>query len=252
MIRTNLNISDIHDQLEILADELYAHIPVGVGARNLGHFGRDESIEDTPSPVVSDTEIRDILAKGMAFAVEKGLAWHEDMTVTENRGQYPCTSPLDISQKARNVGMWQLGTLGSGNHYAEVQAVDEIYDANAAAAMGILSKGQICITIHCGSRGLGHLIASHYIDLIWSTFKEKGLDINDPQLAYAKFNSPLGKKYFDAMSGAANFAFVNRSLLTMSVRNVFEKVFGKSARELDMHLIYDVSHNIASIEDHMV
>ena len=172
--------------------------------------------------------------------------------MTESNGKYPCLAPLNISQKARSVGMWQLGTLGSGNHYAEVQVVDEIYDAKAAAAMGILSKGQVCITIHCGSRGLGHIIASHYIDLIWSRFKEESLDINDPQLAYAKFSSPLGREYFDAMSGAANFAFVNRSVLTMSVRNVFERVFKRSARQLDMHLVYDVSHNIASIEEHVV
>ena len=121
-----------------------------------------------------------------------------------------------------------------------------------AAAMGIVEKGQICITVHCGSRGLGHIIASHYIDQIWNTFKMDNLHINDPQLAYAKYNSPLGKEYFDAMNGAANFAFVNRSVLTMSIRSVFEKVFNKSARQMDMHLVYDVSHNIASIEDHVV
>lgn len=186
------------------------------------------------------------------IGIFEGLAWCEDADVIESNGRYPCLSSLNISQKARNVGMWQLGTLGSGNHYAEVQVVEEIYDASVAAAMGIVNKGQICIMIHCGSRGLGHIVASHYIDLIWNTFKAENLNINDPQLAYAKFNSPLGREYFDAMSGAANFAFVNRSVLTMSVRSVFEKVFNRSARQMDMHLVYDVSHNIASIEDHFV
>ena len=202
-----------------------------------------------------------------------GLALPEDLDVIESRGRYPCNSPMKVGQKARAQGAWQLGTLGSGNHYVEVQVVDQIFDEKAASAMGIKKLGQVCVMVHCGSRGLGHKAAEQYIERMLQLCKDTNL--NDNQLAYAHIKDPVGQDYLQAMWGAANYAFVNRSVITKQLREVFSEVFGdlmaeaegdsfekngtcentsknlqKCAYHLDMHLVYDVSHNIATLEKH--
>lgn len=238
MLRSNLNMSDFAvnpDLKEQLCDELFKSIPVGVGCRSEINL--------------SGTEVNQMIEQGMSWAVEKGLAWPEDLDVTEQKGSIPGAVAVKVSAKARGRA-GQLGTLGSGNHYVEVQAVEEIYDEEAARAMGITSIGQICVMIHCGSRGFGHQIASDFVNLMQDSPNIR--DLNDPQLACMPIKSPEGQAYLSSMAAAANFAFVNRSAIAKEVRSSFEKVFLKSAREMDMHQVYDVAHNIATVEDHVV
>lgn len=236
MLRSNLNISGLSpEQKELLCDALFNTIPVGVG---------------TKGPIeLKGSEINEMIEKGMPWAVERGYAWPEDLHVTEQKGTIPGAIAAKVSAKARGRA-GQLGTLGSGNHYVEVQAVEEIYDLEAARAMGITEIGQLCVMIHCGSRGFGHQIASDFVMSMQESPLFQGL--NDPQLACMPITSPQGQAYLSSMAAAANFAFVNRSVIAKQVRSAFESVFQKSSREMDMHQVYDVAHNIATVEEHQV
>ena len=157
-----------------------------------------------------------------------------------------------VSARAQHRGQPQLGTLGAGNHYAEIQVVDEIFDAVAAKKMGIEFRGQVVIMVHSGSRGLGHQVASDSLVDMERVMSRYGIEVNDRQLACAPIQSPEGQDYLRGMAAAANFAWVNRSVLTFLTRQAFSKVFRMSPDDLDMHVIYDVSHNIAKVEQHMV
>jgi tRNA-splicing ligase RtcB (3'-phosphate/5'-hydroxy nucleic acid ligase) len=236
MLRSNLNVKQLTGELkESLCDALFSKIPVGVGTRGL--------IE------LKGSEINEMIETGMPWAVERGYAWPEDLLVTEQGGAISGVQGVKVSAKARGRA-GQLGTLGSGNHYVEVQAVEEIYDSESAGAMGITQIGQICVMIHCGSRGFGHQIASEFVASMQQE-RENGSDLNDPQLACMPISSPQGQAYLSSMAAAANFAFVNRSVIAMQVRAAFEQIFNQSAREgLDMHQVYDVAHNIATVEEH--
>ena len=160
--------------------------------------------------------------------------------------------PACVSARAKKRGLPQLGTLGAGNHYAEIQVVDEIYDEHAAAKMGIAKVGQVCVMIHSGSRGLGHQVATDALVSMEKAMREQGIHTNDRQLACARIQSQEGQDYLAAMAAAANYAWVNRSSMTFLCRQAFAKQFDKSPAELDMHLVYDVSHNIAKEEEHVV
>lgn len=240
LIRTNLNITELREKQEDLADAIFGRIPVGV----FGH--REQEVELT--------ELRNIMQRGMAYAVEQGMAWPEDPDYCEDRGCIASANSRVVSQRAEARGKGQLGTLGSGNHYAEVQLVEEIYDAEAAAAMGFHQVGQIAIMVHCGSRGLGHQVATDAIAACEEWLKKQnGLEeqLNDRQLAFVPIQSEQGQRYLQGMAAAANFAFVNRSVITMHIRDAFAHVFGRDARDLGMHLVYDVAHNIAKEETHV-
>lgn len=160
--------------------------------------------------------------------------------------------PTKVSNRAKKRGLTQLGTLGAGNHYAEVQVVDEIFDGAAASRMGIGKVGQVCIMIHSGSRGLGHQVATDALVTMERAMARDKIVLNDRQLSCARINSTEGQDYLKAMSAAANYAWVNRSCMTYLARRAFSKVFNKSPEEMDMHLVYDVCHNIAKIERHEV
>lgn len=160
--------------------------------------------------------------------------------------------PSKVSRRAKKRGLPQLGTLGAGNHYAEVQVVDEIFDRQAAARMGIEEVGQVCVMIHSGSRGLGHQVATDALVEMENAMSRDRIATNDRQLACALISSKEGQDYLGAMSAAANYAWVNRSSMTFLARQAFAKVFGAPPDDLDMHLIYDVSHNIAKVEEHLV
>jgi tRNA-splicing ligase RtcB len=160
--------------------------------------------------------------------------------------------PSKVSKRAKKRGITQLGTLGAGNHYAEVQVVEEIFDTDAATRMGIGTKGQVCLMIHSGSRGLGHQVATDALVAMEFAMARDGIQLNDRQLSCARIHSQEGKDYLAAMAAAANYAWANRSCLTYLARRAFAKTFGKSAEELDMGLVYDVSHNIAKIEQHEI
>lgn len=239
LIRTNLMEDDVSgDTRDQLAQALYDHIPVGVGTEGL-----------IP---VTEEEIDDILENGIDWAIEKGYAWQEDKYFCEENGRMLTADKEKVSNKAKKRGLNQIGTLGGGNHYTEVQVVEEIYDEAAASKMGIQSVGQIMIMIHTGSRGLGHQVASEAVQKMDKAMHRDKIRTNDRQLACTRINSKEGKDYLAAMSAASNYAFVNRSVITYLARRAFEKVFEKTPDDMEMNLIYDVCHNVAKIETHMV
>lgn len=230
--------SDVRPVQELLAQTLFDHIPVGVGSQGI-------------LPTTKE-DLEEVLELGMDWSLREGYAWPEDKEHCEEFGRMLNADPSKVSARAKKRGLPQLGTLGAGNHYAEIQVVDEIYDQAAATKMGIECVGQVCVMIHSGSRGLGHQVATDSIFAMEKSMSRDGIALNDRQLACARIQSPEGQEYLAAMACAANFAWVNRSAMTFLCRQAFSKVFEKSPVELGMSVIYDVSHNIAKIEDHMV
>mmetsp|Transcript_28989 Transcript_28989/g.50026 ORF Transcript_28989/g.50026 Transcript_28989/m.50026 type:complete len:342 (-) Transcript_28989:37-1062(-) len=197
-------------------------------------------------------ELDILLADGINWAIEKGYAWKEDRDHCEENGRMETADPKCVSNRAKKRGLKQLGTLGAGNHYAEIQVVDEIYHPEAAATMGIGKVGQVCIMIHTGSRGLGHQVATDALNVMERAMARDKIELNDRQLSCARINSREGKEYLAAMSSAANFAWVNRSCITYLTRKAFSEVFDRTPDDMDMHLVYDVCHNIAKVEKHVV
>jgi len=235
LLRTALRKQEIEVELRSLVDGLYANIPLGVGSE-----GRIE---------LDPRSGKEILLKGARWAVENGMGSEEDLERTESGGVLPDADPSIISQKAYERGRRQLGTLGSGNHFLEVQYVDEIYDPEAAAALG-LSKDQVTVMIHTGSRGFGHQVCTDFLEVMRGAARRYKIPLADMELAAAPFFSKEGQDYYAAMKAAANYAWANRQALTHWTREVFEKTFGRSGGDLDMALIYDVAHNIAKLEEH--
>uniref|UniRef100_T1PD20 RNA-splicing ligase RtcB homolog n=1 Tax=Musca domestica TaxID=7370 RepID=T1PD20_MUSDO len=238
LLRTNLFEKDVQPVKEQLAQSLFDHIPVGVGSKGI-----------LP---MNAADLEDALKTGMDWSLRKGYAWADDKEHCEEQGCMSGADPSKVSLRAKKRGLPQLGTLGAGNHYAEIQIVDEIYDKFAASKMGIEEKGQVCIMIHSGSRGFGHQVATDSLVEMEKAMKRDNIETNDRQLACARINSPEGQDYLKAMAAAANFAWVNRSSMTYLTRQAFAKQFETTPEDLDMHVIYDVSHNIAKIENHIV
>jgi tRNA-splicing ligase RtcB len=236
LVRTDLTLADVQPRLEQLMTELFRKIPAGVGSTG---FVR-----------VTRREFEDVMRKGARWCVEKGYGWHEDLARIEEGGCIAGADPSKVSDHAVERGINQLGTLGSGNHYLEVQVVsdDRIFDPRIAAALGITGHDQIVVMVHCGSRGFGHQVASDYLKVFEKAMRRYGITVKDQQLACAPFRSPEGQDYFAAMNCAANSAFANRQVITHQIREAFAAVFGKSAEELGMHIVYDVAHNIAKVE----
>ncbi|PIK42413.1 putative tRNA-splicing ligase RtcB-like [Apostichopus japonicus] len=188
---------------------------------------------------------------GMDWSLREGYAWAEDKEHCEEYGRMLQADPSKVSARAKKRGLPQLGTLGAGNHYAEIQVVDEIYDMHAAKKMGIDRLGQVCLMIHCGSRGLGHQTATDALVQMEKAMKRDKIEVNDRQLACARIHSKEGQDYLKSMAAAANYAWVNRSSMTFLCRQAFAKQFNTTPDDLDMHVIYDVSHNIAKVEEHI-
>lgn len=235
LITTNLTQKEVAPKIEKLVDSLFENIPAGVGGKG---FVR-----------LSDSEFKKLMVEGAAWVIKRGFGWKEDLGSIEEGGKIEGANPDKVSQKALERGRAQLGTLGSGNHYLEVQIVGKIFDQNQAKHFG-LEVGQVAVMIHCGSRGFGHQVATDYLTLFEERMGKYGIAVPDPQLSAAPFESQEGKDYFSAMAAAANNAFANRQLITHRVREVFEEIFGTSAEKLGMKLIYDVAHNIAKREEH--
>jgi len=238
LLRTNLSEKDVQPVKEQLCQSLFDHIPVGVGSKGLipmNAHDLDEAIE-----------------MGIDWSLREGYAWPEDKEHCEEYGRMLNADPKKVSTKAKKRGLPQLGTLGSGNHYAEIQVVDEIFDEKKANKMGIDRLGQVCIMIHSGSRGFGHQVATDALLEMEKVMKRDKVVLNDRQLACAKIHSKEGQDYLKAMACASNFAWVNRASMTFLTRQAFAKTFKSAPDDLDMHVIYDVSHNIAKCEDHMV
>jgi len=237
MLRTSLIQSDLKNKIKDLISTLFQEIPCGVGSRGKIRLSKDDE--------------KRVLISGSQWAINNGFGWDEDGDFTEDNGRLEGAEHSAVSERAFSRGRDQLGTLGAGNHFLEIQVVDEIYNQNAAEQLGIFS-GQVCVMIHCGSRGLGHQVCDDYIQVMRRAVTKYKIELPDRQLVCAPLNSPEGKQYFSAMKAAANYAYANRQCIMHWVRGSFEKVLGESAEKLGMHLIYDVTHNTAKIEEHKV
>jgi tRNA-splicing ligase RtcB (3'-phosphate/5'-hydroxy nucleic acid ligase) len=236
LIRSSLQRSDLTD-LEELSLALYKAIPSGVGSR---------------SPrTLSEGELDDVLHRGAAWAVSEGYGRREDLEVIEEGGRMPEADPDMVSERAKERGMPQLGSLGSGNHFCELGYVAEIYDEVSAAAYG-LELDQVTVMIHSGSRGLGYQVCDESLQAMLGASQRYGIRLPDRQLCAAPLSSPEARRYFGAMHAAINFAFANRQMMTAFVRSALEEFFGQSERDLGLSLLYDVCHNIAKWETHRV
>ncbi|MFA5308164.1 MAG: RtcB family protein [Dehalococcoidales bacterium] len=238
ILRTNLTKEEVMPKIKELVDALFNAVPSGVGSQG--------------AVKLRAGEIDEVLVKGSRWAVARGYGRREDLDTTEENGEMKGVDPSTVSGRAKERGAPQLGTLGSGNHFLEAAFVDEIYDAAAAKAMGIERLGQVMLYVHCGSRGLGHQVAVDYIKTMLKAMPRYGIEVPDKQLACVPVKAPEGQAYLAAMRGAANYAWANRQCITHWVRQAFCRVMGISESEAGLQLIYDVTHNIAKIEEHMV
>jgi tRNA-splicing ligase RtcB len=234
-MRSNLFYQDVKPHLTQLVEELFRSVPAGVGRGGKYRFNKKE--------------LRRLMGEGVAFLRDRHLATEGDLDHTEARGRLDGAVPDSISDRALSRGEDQCGTLGSGNHFLEVQVVDAIFDEEAARVMG-LDKDMVCVMIHSGSRGLGYQVCDDALHKLRGVPEKYGIELPDRQLACAPVSSPEGQHYIGAMRAAANFAWCNRQLLMWQAREVFETVFGKAWQQLQMNLIYDVCHNIAKFEEH--
>jgi tRNA-splicing ligase RtcB len=238
LLRSALTAADLARPgvLPRLADALYKAVPAGTGA-------------DARALPLDAHALDRVLNEGMRYLKDAGLCWPEDLEVTEERGCFPGADASKVSARAKARGAGQAGTLGAGNHYLEVQIVEEVFDEAAAAAMGLRVDG-VCVMLHTGSRGLGHQVCTDYLQKMDAAQQQRP-PLVDRQLACVAADSAGGRDYLGAMRAAANFAFVNRSVLAADVRAAFAEVFGRDARtQLEMHQVYDVAHNVAKEEAH--
>jgi len=238
LLRTSLSRDEVQPRINELINELFLNVPSGLGSE-----GKIR---------VSQKEMNQLMVEGARWAVKRGLGFEEDLDVTEEGGCLSGADPDKISSKATKRGMPQAGTLGSGNHFLEIQAVKEIFDRHIASIMGITEIGQILILIHTGSRGFGHEVCTDYLRVMEGAVSKYGIKLPDRQLACAPIESSEGKDYLAAMACAANYAWANRQCIAHWVRESFSKVLGKSPEALNMKQIYDVAHNIAKIEEHAI
>ncbi len=237
LLRTNLEWADVKGRVRPLVDRLFQDVPTGVGQRGAFSFNKPELIR--------------LLGEGVSFVVDKGFGVARDVEFAEAGGRLDGADPGRVGERAILRGADQCGTLGSGNHFLEVQVVDRVLDAGAAEVMG-LREGQVTVLIHSGSRGLGYQVCDDYLGVFKNAHKKYGFELPDWQLACAPVRSPEGQDYLGAMRAAANYAWCNRQLLTHLARQVFSSIFGKPWEALGMDLVYDVAHNIAKFEDHDV
>jgi len=233
LMTTRLRLADVRERIPALVTALFQNVPSGVGSRG---------------PLkLSQKEERQVLVEGAVWAVRHGYGTAADLETTEDGGVMAGADPEKVSDRALLRGKDQLGTLGSGNHFLEIEVVEELFDETTAAAFG-LEPGQICVLIHSGSRGLGYQVCDDYLARMVKHAGEIGIDLPDRQLACARLNSDRGRDYLAAMACAANYAWTNRQMLMHRTRETFEKTLGMGPRELGMRLLFDVCHNIAKIE----
>jgi tRNA-splicing ligase RtcB len=238
VLSTNMPAERVQKKIDRVVEAMFSTVPCGVGRGGVFKFSRQE--------------LNRIMEEGSKFVVQnKGLGWNSDIEATEAEGCLPNARPDFVSQRAFERGKDQCGTLGSGNHFLEVQVVEEVYDERAASILG-LEKDHIAVMIHSGSRGLGYQVCDDAIKELRNVPRKYGIELPDRQLVCAPVQSPEGEKYLGAMRAAANFAWANRQIMTYLARQVFEEVFGVPAEQLGMHMIYDVAHNIAKMEHHDV
>lgn len=240
LITTNLTAKEVKPRIRELVDALYLTVPAGVGCKGFVKLTKNQ--------------FRDVMIDGAQWCYKNGYAWEQDTINIEDQGKIIQADPSKVTDRAVKRGFDQLGTLGSGNHYLEIQEVRQgnIFDETAAKAMGITQPGQIVVMVHCGSRGMGHQIGTDYLKTFLDVMPTYGIKILDQELACAPFNSKEGQDYYAAMACAANMAFANRQVILHQIRDVFSRIFQRTPEEMEMNLVYDVAHNIAKLERHMV
>jgi len=238
MARTGLDAKFVEPRILRLADTLFSKIPAGVGSEGA-------------IPGLSNQQLKLVAYEGAAWALRNGYATRHDLEHTEEGGRLAASDPERVSERAYKRGSKQLGTLGSGNHFLEVSRVDQIYDTRLASALGLYDS-QVTLMIHSGSRGLGHQTCDDYVKLIVNAMGRYGVSLPDRQLAAVPINSSEGKAYLGAMAAAANFAWCNRQLMMHLAEQAFIEALSVTPRELDLTLVYDVCHNIAKFEEHVV
>ncbi len=237
LVRTNLMESDVRPQIKELVTDLFNSIPSGVGSKGAIRL--------------SQSQLDEVLVRGVQWAIDNGYGTSEDAEACEESGQMENADPNKVSDRARKRGAPQLGSLGSGNHFLELQRVEEVHDEEAAKRMGI-EKGHITILIHCGSRGFGHQVCSDYLRTSERALAKYNIKLADRELACVPNNSEEGESYRKAMFSALNFAWSNRQMITHWTRKSFERVLKQSESDLEMNLVYDVAHNIAKVENHKI
>ncbi len=241
LVTTNLTSDEVKPHLKTLVDKLYERVPAGVGSTGFVRISKREFLE--------------VVEKGARWCVGNGYGWEEDLELTEECGCMEGADSSKISEKAIDRGYHQIGTLGSGNHYLEIQVArkENVFDEDLAKAFGITIPDQVVVMFHCGSRGFGHQVATDYLRVFLKVMESKyGIKILDRELASAPFDSPEGRDYFAAMKGAINMSFANRQVILHRIREVFSDVFGRSSEDLGMHMVYDVAHNTAKLERHFI
>ncbi len=239
LVTTNLSEQDIRPKLGQLADAIFNNVPSGLGSRRKDFR-------------VSQHDLDTLLAQGVPWAIEKGLGWSEDAEHCEENGCMKSANPDKVSSNAKNRGLTQIGTLGSGNHFLEIQKVDKIHDSRTAKTFGIEREGQVTVMIHCGSRGFGHQVCSDYLRIMERAVQKYRIVLPDRELACAPGKSQEAEDYYQAMACAVNYAFVNRQTILHWVRQSFQQVFRENPEKFGLKLVYDVAHNIAKIENHRV
>ena len=241
LVLTNLTYDEIKPRIHELVDRLFERVPCGVGSRGFIKL--------------SHAEFRTVMAEGSRWALGKGYGWPEDLELTEEGGCFPGADPSKVSERAVERGFDQVGTLGSGNHYCEIQVAKpgNIFDGELAKGLGFTIPNQVVVMFHCGSRGFGHQVATDYLQVFLKVMESRyGIRVNDRELACAPFLSPEGQDYFAAMTCAINMAFANRQVILHRIREVFADTFKKDPLDLGMHMVYDVAHNTAKLENHRV
>lgn len=239
LVRTNLHRKDVsNDQLKRLVDKMFENVPSGLGSK--------------AKIRLSKKELDDVLCMGAKSPVENGYGWDKDAEFLEENGCLDFADTACVSERAKQRGMSQVGSLGAGNHFLEIQQVSEIFDSDAAKAYGVDEIDQIMVMIHTGSRGFGHQVCTDHLRVLEQAVKKYNIWIPDRQLACAPINSAEGQSYLKAMACAANFAWANRQLIVHWIRESFENVLGQNAEDMDMSIVYDVCHNIAKFEEHII
>ena len=238
LLRSDLTEEEVRPRLKELVAALFTNVPSGLGSSG--------------KILLRDREIEGVMTQGAQWAVKNGFGTPQDLEATEEGGRIDGADPAAVGQRPRQRGAGQLGTLGSGNHFLEVQVVEEIFDTVAASAMGIERPGQVTVMLHCGSRGFGHQVCSDAINVMTDATRRYGIQVPDRQLACVPVRSPEGQAYLEAMWCGANYAFANRQCIAHWVRETFAQVFGRSWEDMGLHQVYDVTHNIAKIERYTV
>lgn len=240
LINTNLTLKDVQPKIKELVDTLYKLVPAGVGGKSTLHLTKQQ--------------LKEVMENGVNWCIENEMGWKQDKERIEESGCISGGDSSKISERAMSRGFSQLGTLGSGNHYLEIQVAhdENIFDTEIAKKLGITQKDQILVMVHCGSRGFGHQVGTDYLELFETAMRKYNIHVPDRELACAPFQSKEGQDYFKAMVCAANLAFTNRQVIMHKIREGFSQVFKQSPENLGMELVYDVCHNIAKLEEYKI